>query len=100
MKSKIFYVSKNAAFEACKSALFSSNCSIDSFNFLSGNIIASKSGGFLTYGHKIFFSIKEIRDTQVEINVTSNSIGLQIIDWNTNSNLEDNLLQSVSNILL
>ena len=92
MKSKIFSESKQVVFNSCMTALSQIGCTIKSNNFQKGTIDASKTGSLLSYGHKLNISIHTTENHKVKVMVTSTSLGIQIIDWGTNSSNEEELI--------
>jgi hypothetical protein len=99
MKSKSFSTTKKTAFEVCKRTLYDLDCDIISTDLSSGTIEAKKGGGLLSYGHKIRIVVKTIETGKIKISVSSNSVGVQIIDWGTNSENEDELIELITNSL-
>lgn len=97
MKSKSFNTTKKTAFEVCKKALKDFECEIVSSDITSGTIEAKKGGGLLSYGHKISVAVKTIDSGKIKVSVSSNSVGVQIIDWGTNSENEDELIELITN---
>lgn len=97
MKSKSFNITKQTAFETCKKVLNESDCTIISTNFTTGEIEAKKGGNFLSYGHKLIITIKSINSSKIKISISSSSVGVQIIDWGTNADNEDELIGLISN---
>lgn len=99
MKSKSFNATKKTAFEVCKRTLYDLDCDIISTDLLSGTIEAKKRGGLLSYGNKINIVVKSINTGKIKVSVSSNSIGVQIIDWGTNSENENKLIELITNLL-
>jgi hypothetical protein len=91
--------SKRSAFEVCKKVLHDFADNIISSDFSTGIIEANKDGNLLSYGHKISLSITANEKGKIEISVTSHSVGLQLIDWGTNSENEDKLITLIENAL-
>ena len=58
MKSKNFNINKKTAYEACKNALAEFDCDIIHSDFSKGIIESKKGGNILSYGHRIYISIK------------------------------------------
>lgn len=96
MKSKIFDTNKKIVFEVCKKALYDFECEIVSSDITSGTIKAKRGGGILSYGHNIIVSITTINNGIINVTVSSNSIGIQILDWGTNSENENELIELIS----
>lgn len=99
MKSKNFNVTKNRAFEVCKKTLKDFECAIISTDFSSGTINAKKGGGLLSFGHEITVNFRNDNKENLKISVSSNSVGVQIIDWGTNTENENELIELISNSL-
>ena len=99
MKSKSFSISKQIVYDVCLTALEQLKCQIVSKDFNSGVIKAKKGGNLLSYGHTIDISIKTTAPQKTEINITSKSVGIQVIDWGTNSKNEEDIIQSIATII-
>jgi len=99
MKSKNFNTTKQTAFDTCKKVLIGSNCNIISSDFATGKIEAKKSSSFLSYGHILSVAVETTVSGKTKISISSSSVGIQIIDWGTNSNNEDELFELISNSL-
>lgn len=99
MKSENFNTTKQTAFDTCKKVLIGSNCKIISSDFATGEIEAKKSGNFLSYGHKLRIAVETTDSGKTKISVSSSSVSIQIIDWGTNSNNENELIELISNSL-
>lgn len=97
MKSKSFNTTKKTAFEVCKKTLTDFECEILSSDFSSGTIEAKRGGGLFSYGHTITVVVKTGDNGKTKISVSSNSVGVQIIDWGTNSENENELIELISN---
>ncbi|MEN9337469.1 MAG: hypothetical protein RLZZ500_2456 [Bacteroidota bacterium] len=97
MKSKSFNITKLNAFDTCKKVLNECDYTIISSDFSNGEIEAKKGGNFLSYGHKLIITIKSTDSGKAKISVSSSSIGIQIIDWGTNAENEDELIDLISN---
>lgn len=100
MKSKSFSTTKRDVFDACKEALDEFECDLISSNFQRGEIVAKKSGGILSYGHKINLAIKKNNTGKIKVSVSSTSVGVQIVDWGTNTENEEELLEIISDSIL
>jgi hypothetical protein len=81
MKSKSFNTTKKRAFEVCKRTLTGFECEILSYDFYSGTIDAKRGGGLLSYGHNISVIVKTCHSGKIKVSVSSNLVGVQIIDW-------------------
>lgn len=99
MRSKSLTVTKKTAFEICKKALKEFECEIVNSDFSEGIIEAKKKGNLFSFGHRIYVSIKIIDYDKVNLSVSSNSVGIQLIDWGTNSENEDELMKTIANLL-
>jgi len=86
-------------FEGCLFALEELECDVKSENFSSGKISASMSGGLLSYGHKLEITIKTTDNNRTKVSVTSSSVGIQVIDWGTNSDNEDEFMTELTHAL-
>lgn len=99
MESKIFEKSKHEAFDICKKVLDEYDCYVNLSCFESGIIEAKKSGNLLTYGHKIKIMFDVVDYYKVKISVTSNLIGIQIIDWGTNTDNENEIIKKITTFI-
>ena len=88
MRSKIFPDDMNAVFEGCITTLERLECTVKTSDFNSGIITASKAGGHFSYGHSIKIKIKKVRVDNLKVNVISNSVGIPLIYWRKNSQIE------------
>ncbi len=95
MKSKYFSTSKRRAFDACLTALRQLECPVKSADYSNGLIEAEKKGGLLSYGHAIEITVKATESARTKVSVTSSSVGVQVIDWGTNSNNEDEIISAI-----
>lgn len=99
MKSKTINITKKVAFEICKKVLRDFECDIVSTDFSSGIINAKKGGSLLSFGHEITVTFLNDNKQNLKISVSSNTIGGQIIDWGTNTDNENELIELISNSL-
>jgi hypothetical protein len=99
MKSKLFTENKRTVFNGCLTALGNLDCDIESDDFAAGKITASMSGSLLSYGHNLEIIIKTADNNKTKVSVTSSSIGIQVIDWGTNSNNEEDFITELTNVL-
>ncbi len=99
MKNKSFSISKQIAYNACLTVLGQPRYQITSKDFNGGIIKASKGGNLLSYGNTIDISIKTTETQKTEVSVTSNSVGIQIIDWGTNSDNEKEIIEAIIQII-
>ena len=82
-----------------KKTLNDFECDIISTDLLSGIINAKKGGGLLSFGHEIMVTIQTNDNKKLKISVSSNSVGVQIIDWGTNTENENDLIELITNSL-
>ncbi|MCU0361473.1 MAG: hypothetical protein MUF75_12315 [Bacteroidia bacterium] len=99
MKSKILAESKKSVFDVCKKVLKDFDCELISSQYEAGTIQAKRGGGLLTYGHRITVKLEEIKNGKIKISVTSTTVGIQLIDWGTNSDNENEILEEIANYL-
>jgi hypothetical protein len=85
---------RKTAFNACKKALTDLECNISLASFEQGDIEAKKPGGLLSYGNKITIEVNS-----TELHVISDTLGIQLIDWGTNTENEDKIIQSIAKLL-
>lgn len=97
MKSKNFNTTKKNAFEVCKKTLTEFECEILDSDFSLGTIESKRVGGLLSFGHNISVVVKTCDKGKIEISVSSKSVGIQIIDWGTNLENENELIELISN---
>jgi len=97
MKSKSFKTTKKTAFGVCKKTLADFECEILSSDFTAGTIEAKRGGGLLSYGHLINVVVNTSDSGKIKVAVSSNSVGVQIIDWGTNSENENELIDLITN---
>lgn len=99
MRNKLFLKSKQTVYDACLTALGKLNCKMVSKDFNDGLIKAEKGMGLLSYGHVLSISIQSKESQKTEVRVTSKSIGIQIIDWGTNSGNEEEIIKLIISII-
>lgn len=90
-----FSVSKDKLFSVCTTALNELKCRIIDSNSHTGTILAEKSMNLLTYGHKIRIQIFD----DSTITIESESKGIQLFDWGTNSELETDIFNRLSRLV-
>ena len=100
MISKIFNTSFESAFLDCKNILTHNKCEIVSTNFAEGEINAKKNGSLFSYGHEIKILLEKIGTEHTNITITSNSVGIQIIDWGTNVENENEIMKKLLNTIV
>jgi hypothetical protein len=84
-------------YSACKKALHDLDITIDSSNKPHGTINGSTSGGFLSWGENIEITVAgNNRHTTVTVDSSSKA---QLVDWGTNSENEENILDTIEEIL-
>lgn len=93
----IFDISKNSAFTVCKKALKEFNCDLVKSNYSTGIIEAEKGSSLLSFGSKIIISLKPSGNEKIKISIKSSSLGIQIIDWGTNSENEVRIIDIIAN---
>lgn len=99
MNSIIVNSSKSKAFKICEQILLDLNCDITSSFETSGLIEAKMKGSFFSYGHSIEIEIINTINENIEIIIISYSVGIQIIDWGTNTDNENEILQLIKEAL-
>lgn len=97
MKSKVINKTKNTAFNLCKKAAAEYDCSIVSEDFSTGQLNLKKAGGFFSYGNQINIAVLPIEQNVTKIEIQSNSVGIQIIDWGTNNEIELFFVEYITN---
>lgn len=99
MISKTFNISFESAINECKNTLENTDFKIVSINLKDGIINVKKNGGFFSYGHNVLIHLDKIGSEQIKISITSKSIGIQIIDWGTNDENENEIMEKLLNII-
>ena len=87
MKQKLYQKSKSDVFNQCLRAIHELDSTVTYEDFTSGVIEASLKGNLLAFGHYLEFKVKEKRGF-VELEINSETKGVQIIDWGTNEENE------------
>lgn len=100
MKNITINSTKTFTFEICKKALIEFDCNIIESNLKTGKITARKGGNFFSFGHEIDIFIESIEVNTVEVNIFSNSVGIQIFDWGTNLENESKIIDMLKKSLL
>ncbi len=100
MVSKKYSGSQKAIYNSCKKALDKLGYKIISDNVRQGTIKAKKKSSFFSFGNNISINVSPKNDNEIELLIKSESIGIQIIDWGTNSEIENDLIQLVSSYLI
>ena len=100
MKQSTLHYGKKKVFDAVKQAAVSLDLEIKNESTADGTISLFSNGGFFSYGNKIDVQVKLSEPTKSVLKVSSeSSVAIQIIDWGTNSDLENKLIEEVKNIL-
>ena len=95
MKTKSFSSPKRSIFDACLKALKKLDCRVTAEDYREGSIKAEKGGGLLSYGHVIEVTVKSTEAEKVKVSVKSDSVGIQVIDWGTNSENEAKIIEAI-----
>lgn len=99
MKTSTFHASKKDVFDAVKKACGLLELSVTNQDLNSGRLKIKHEGSFLSFGNTIIVSIGR-RETKTILKVASRSSTLvQLIDWGTNRELEENIIREVKKIL-
>lgn len=98
MKQKKYKYSKNKIFKVCEQALANFEAKIEVSDDKSGVIEAKKGSNLFSYGNKIVIEIDQ-NNKEFEVRIYSKSIGIQIIDWGTNQENENEIFQIIDNLL-
>ena len=72
--------------------LNSLECEIISKDFQTGKIKAEKGASLLSFGHSIEIIIDQVNNTNTNISIYSDSLGIQLVDWGTNSDNENEII--------
>ena len=99
MKSKSFSKKRGIVFNECLTVLDRQECNVEFNDFNIGKIMASKPGGILSYGHNLEIIVKTSDNNKTKVSVTSSSMGIQVIDWGTNSSNEEDFITELTNAL-
>ena len=100
MKQSTLHHSKKKVFEAVKQAVASLDLEIENESSADGTLSLFSNGGFFSYGNKIDVQVKLSEPSKSVLKVSSQSAAaIQVIDWGTNSNLENSIINEVNNIL-
>lgn len=96
MKRKKFNSTKKRLFETAIKAIEKMDGVITSENLPKGLIEAELPGGLFSYGNDIRISIKRTTDNHHTVSVISRLTGIQIIDWGTNSTIEETIIDRIN----
>ncbi len=100
MKKSTLNYSKEKIFDAVRKAATSLNLEVKNHSLTDGEISLFFNGSFFSYGNKIDVQIKYSTPSKCILQVSSvSAAAIQIIDWGTNSDLENGLINEVKNIL-
>lgn len=98
MKQASFHTSKNQIIGAIKKAAKELELDIEENN--TNEIILFHGGGLLSFGNRITVKIAQSGNDKIKVSISSKSAAqVQIIDWGTNDNLENDLMTELKNML-
>lgn len=98
MKQATFHTSKSQLISAIKKAANELDLEIEENN--SNEIVLLHSGGLLSFGSRITVKIAQSENDNIKVSISSKSAAqVQIIDWGTNDNLENDLMTELKNML-
>lgn len=98
MKQATFHTSKNQLITAIKKAANELELDIEENN--PNEIILFHGGGLLSFGNRITVKIAQSGNDKIKVSISSKSAAqVQIIDWGTNDNLENDLMTELKNML-
>lgn len=96
MEVILYKTNKQSIFHRCIEALKSINAR-DINKFLDEGYISAKlSGTFFAFGYDIKIAIESCAKNSYKVVVSSKCIGIQIIDWGTNKEIEENLIKKIT----
>lgn len=99
MRRKKFNATKRRLFETAIRVLKKMDGVITFENLTTGLIKAELPGGLMSYGNDIRISIKSTPDNKNTVSVISRSTGIQIIDWGTNTENEEKIINRINSAL-
>jgi hypothetical protein len=100
MKQATIHHSKKKVFEAVKEAAAKLDLEIRDASSANGRLSLYSRGGLLSFGNKIDVEIKIADTTKSIVKVSSQSAAaIQVIDWGTNRDLEEEIIAEVKSIL-
>lgn len=99
MRRKKYKATMAILVKAAEKALVKMDGSITLMDQRKGIIDADIPGGILSYGHRVRITIKPTIDKMNTVSVVSKSTGIQIVDWGSNSNTEDEVLKKINSLL-
>ena len=92
--------SKKKIFEAVKKAAKKLGLEVRTSSVHDGKLLLNSDGGFFSFGNKIEILIKDSKSQKSVLHVDSKSAAaIQVIDWGTNTNFENEIIEEVVNIL-
>ncbi len=98
MKQATFHTSKSQLVTAIKKAAKKFDLEIEENN--SNEIVLFHGGGLFSFGNKITVKIAQSGYDKIKVSISSKSVAqLQLIDWGTNDNLENDLMTELKNML-
>ena len=101
MKQSTFHCSKKKVFDAVKKAAILLKFEIVDESLIDGKLYLFSKGGLFSYGNRISVQIKSPNSAKSILKVYADSAAaIQIIDWGTNSGLENDLVTQVKSILI
>ncbi|MEQ8624236.1 MAG: hypothetical protein RJQ00_05260 [Vicingaceae bacterium] len=88
----------NSLYEVAEEALINLDINIDNWSFEEGIINASTKTSLLSWGEEITIRFRKVNLNQTKVEVTSIS-NAQLIDWGTNSENENGIIDEFNRIL-
>jgi|GEM_PF-3550131 len=99
MASQNFHRTRAETFKACKRALEELDWVVTSFDKQTGLIEAERGGNLLAFGHIVVVEVRTLKNAAVKVLVKSTALGPQIVDWGTNAKNENEIFDTLSEIL-
>jgi hypothetical protein len=99
MRRRKFKHSKKTLLIAAEKAIKKLNGEIVHVDHDKGIMDADIPGNLLTYGHEVRITVKPTPDKMNSVSVTSKSMGIQIIDWGTNANTEEDIIKKINSLI-
>jgi isopentenyl phosphate kinase len=98
MKQATFHTSKSQLITAIKKAAKELDLEIEENN--TNETVLFHGGGILSFGNRITVKIVQNGIDKIKVSISSKSAAqVQIIDWGTNDNLENDLMTELKNML-
>jgi isopentenyl phosphate kinase len=98
MKQATFHTSKSQLITAIKKAAKELDLEIEENN--TNEIVLFHGGGILSFGNRIRIKFTQSGYDKIKVSISSKSaVQVQIIDWGTNDNLENDLMTELKNML-